>query len=294
MNESTILEEKILREQLLKNYQGPDRVVHATELAERYAEERKNRPPFSATTGLPTIDACLDGFRKGQLVVVSGPPKNGKTLLCQTFTTRFTEQNHKCLWLEYELSGEEFLMKFPDGKLDFHLPNEMHSKSLDWIEERIIESQEKFGTEMVFIDHLDFLRDDKKLRNDVSINLSSYIGGIVQKVKSIAVQRNIIIFLMSHLRKNEWTSGKLPSSEELRDSGQIAQLADTVMMIMRKRDKANGNLYLENDAIVGVIENRHTGRTGFVDVQMKDGEFHESTSQFLNQPIPQKEDQWLN
>lgn len=279
--ESDELEDAVRLEMALREYQGPDRDIHAPLKHEEILAEMANRPPFSAKMGLPDLDTCTDGFRLGQLIVVSGPPKNGKTLLCQNLTTRFTEQGHRCLWLEYELNYEEFLAKFPAGQLDFYIPRIMAGKSLEWIEHRILEAKLKYGTDVVFIDHLDFLRDDKKLRNDVSINLSSYVGGIVQKVKSIAVRHNLLIFLMSHIRKNEWTSGKLPSSEELRDSGQIAQLADIVIMVMRKRNEYKQ--YSDTDAVIGVIENRHNGKTRMVDVQLVDGAFRESTDPTLNQ-----------
>lgn len=290
MTHSEDLEQEIQRELALKEYAGPDRDSHAQEVSDVIAENALNRPKFSASMGLPALDRCVDGFRPGQLIIVSGPPKNGKTLLCQNLTTRFTDQGHRCLWFEYELNYEEFLAKFTRGTLDFYLPRIMGSKGLDWIEDRIIEGKLKFNTKVVFIDHLDFLRDDKKLRGDVSINLAAYIGGIVQKVKTMAVQHDVLIFLMSHIRKNEWTSGKLPSSEELRDSGQIAQLADIVMMVMRKRDKENNNLYLETDALIGVIENRHNGKTEIVNVQIVGGEFYESSDPQLNEP---KQDSWI-
>lgn len=292
MNESDILEQKIRREILLKDYRGPDRVIHAEERFSQIAEEEKNSPKFSALMGMPSLDECTAGFRPGQLVIVSGPPKNGKTLFCQNLTARFTSQGHRCLWFEYELSGSEFLKKFPAGKLDFYVPADMVNKNLDWVEDRVIESKQKFSTDIVFIDHLDFLREHRMMMKNLNMNMSTYIGAIIQGVKTMAVQHNVLIFLMSHIRKNEWTSGKLPTSEELSDSRHVAQLADTVMMVMRKRNKENGNLYHETDAIIGVIESRQTGKTKMVDVQLHDGEFYESTDKKLNEPI-KKIDDWI-
>ena len=152
------------------------------------------------------------------------------------------------------------------------------------------ESKLKFGTDIVFIDHLDFLRDPDILKG-VSLNLSAYVGSIVQKVKRIAVENDLLVFMMSHIRKNDWTTNKLPSSEELRDSGQIAQLADIVMMVIRKRIKdSSGSVYLENDALVGVIENRHNGKTKIVSAQVHEGQFRETIDPILNKP---KEDAWI-
>src|SRR3990167_6545509 len=203
MNEIQTIDKKIEREVLLGEYKGKDRVIYAEEKKAEIQIEKANRPPFYAQTGISSLDECVDGFRKGQLIIVSGPPKHGKTALCQTFTKRFTAQGLRCLWFSYELGYEELFEKFPMDVLDFYVPNYLESGNLEWIENRIIESKQKFKTEVVFIDHLDFLRDPDILKG-VSINLAAYIGGIIQKIKRTAIEQNVLIFLMTHIRKNEW------------------------------------------------------------------------------------------
>lgn len=275
-NDLQKIEERVKREVALKNYKGEDRVILAEEKWQEIQEENKNKPAFSVSMGLPKIDDCLQSLGLGRLVVLSGPPKNGKTQLCQTFTKRFVEQGKRILWFSYEVSYEELFGKFPMPNLDFYVPNLMETGDVDWIEDKIIESKQKYGTNIVFIDHLDFLRDPNALKG-IGLNLSAYVGGIVQRIKRISVEQNMLIFLMSHIRKNNWTSNKLPAAEELRDSGQIAQLADVVMMIARIRNK-NSNaeeIYQNNEAIVGVIENRLNGKTKISTVEFVNGEFIE-------------------
>lgn len=284
MNELEQIEQQVKLENELRAYTGPDRIIYAEEKKLELEELKVNRPIFHAKTCIPGLDNCVDGFRKGQLIIVSGPPKQGKTILCQNFTKRFVEQGLKCLWFSFELGYEELFEKFPMDKLDFYVPNVLQTgDNLDWVERKILESKVKYGTDMVFIDHLDFLRDTKVLKG-VSLNLSAYIGGIVQRVKSLAVSQNMVVFLMSHIRKNQWTTSDLPSSEELRDSGQIAQLADIVMMVVRKRmKKGSDEIYDGNRALVGVIENRHNGRTKKVPIELINKEFIEVTENYDNQ-----------
>lgn len=275
MNELDIANKKIEKEVKLKEYKGLDRVIHAEEKRKELQEINKFKPAFRALTGIPTLDNCVDGFRKGQLIVVSGPPKNGKTQVCQTFTKHFVVAGHKCLWFSYEVGYEELFGKFPMDNLDFYIPNFMESGNMEWVTNRVIEAKQKFGTDIVFIDHLDFLRDPEILKG-VSLNLSAYVGSIMQKIKRLAIEQDVVIFLMSHIRKNQWTTNALPSSEELRDSGQIAQLADIVLMIIRRRaDKGSEEIYLGNEAILGVMENRHNGRTKKINIQLIDKEFKE-------------------
>lgn len=276
------LEAKVQREESLKVYEGLDRVVLAEERFKEIEEEKKSRPSFSLKTDLWSIDDCLDGCRLGQLLVVSGPPKNGKTLLCQNFSERFTEQGHKCLWFSYELGYEEFLSKFSQRPLNFYIPHNLQDRAVDWVEDRIIEARMKYGIDVVFIDHLDFLRDPS-LIGKVNLNLSSYVGGIVQRIKRIAVEQNVVIFLMSHIKKNKWTNNELPSSEDIRDSGQVAQLADIVMMIIRKRaDKGSKEIYAGNEAIVGVIENRLNGKTIKTTVKLENSTYKEDLNDYTD------------
>src|SRR3990167_1507243 len=107
MNEIQTIDKKIEREVLLGEYKGKDRVIYAEEKKAEIQIEKANRPPFYAQTGISSLDECTDGFRKGQLIVVSGPPKHGKTALCQTLTKHFIAKEHKVLWLPYELTYEE-------------------------------------------------------------------------------------------------------------------------------------------------------------------------------------------
>ena len=261
MDEIIKIEQRLKREVALKDYDGVDRVILAEEKKEEIEELKKNRPYFLAKTEIPMLDECVDGFRKGQLVIVSGPTKHGKTTFCQTLTKRFDEQGHKTLWFSYEVGYEELFEKFPMDNLSFYVPNYMENGNLNWIEDKIIEAKQKYETSIVFIDNLDFLRDTDILKG-IGLNLSSYIGGIVQKIKRIAVEQDMLIFLMSHIRKNNWSSNELPTAEELRDSGQIAQLADIVLMIARLvAPKGSEEVYVGNDAMVGVMANRHNGKT---------------------------------
>jgi len=294
MNELELAKKRIDREVRLEKYQGADRVILAQDKWEQIQEERKFKPKFIANTGITSLDSCVEGFRKGQLIVLSGPPKQGKSGVCQTFTKNFVSEGKKCTWFSYELSYEELFDKFPMDKLDFYVPNYMESGNLEWVEDRIIESKEKFGTEIVFIDHLDFLRDPEILKG-VNLNTASYIGGIVQKVKRIAVENEMLIFLMSHIRKNKWTTNELPSSEELRDSGQIAQLADIVLMVIRKRaDKSSEEVYVGTEAILGVMENRHNGKTKKIEIFLDGKEFRENYSPTIIKSKRQKAEEEID
>lgn len=278
MNSEEIIK-KARETELLKTYEGPDKVVKVSELWKQIEADRMTRPEFSALTGIQSIDDCLKKLKRGHLIVLSGPPKNGKTSLAMTFTKSFVEQGLKCLWFPFEMGHEDILDNFKDlfsDTFDFYSPQELIDKELEWVRSKIIEAKLKYGADAVFIDHTDFLRDRKLLSKNLSMNTATYVGAIIQGVKVLALEQNVIIVLLHHLTKANWTTNELPTAEDMRDTGQVAQLADYVLMIIRKRaSKGSENIYIENEAVGGVIENRHGGLTKKFLLYMENGFFYE-------------------
>ncbi len=275
--------EEIIRNQqdeLLATYAGPDRVLPVSEILAKIIEERKTRPAFQIKLGISHFDECMGRLKKGHLVVISGPPKNGKTSLALTFTKNFVEQGLKCLWFPFEMGHEDILENFTElfnENFDFYSPAELVDKEIEWVRQRVKEAKKKkYGCDVVFIDHTDFLKDRRLITRNVNINMASYVGGIIQGVKSLALEQNVIIFLLHHLVKSNWTKNDLPTSEDMRDTGQVAQLSDFVLMMVRKRGKKGGEqIYEGNEAIAGVIENRHGGKTKKFPLVLKNGFFTE-------------------
>lgn len=266
----------------MKDYNGPDKVVKVSELWKKIEADRLTRPDFSAPTGIQTIDECLKKLKRGHLVVLSGPPKNGKTSLAMTFTKSFVEQGLKCLWFPFEMGHEDILESFKglfSDTFEFYSPEELIDKELEWVRNRIIEAKAKYGVDAVFIDHTDFLRDRRLISKQVSMNTATYVGAIIQGVKVLALEQNVIIVLLHHLTKANWSTNELPTAEDMRDTGQVAQLADYVLMIIRRRaSKGSEQIYIENEAVGGVIENRHGGLTKKFMLNLVDGFFVERSA----------------
>jgi replicative DNA helicase len=171
----------------------------------------------------------MGGFRDGELITISGYTKNGKTLLAQTLTASFMEQRHFPLWFSYEVPTRQFIKQFPFVPHLF-MPTELKAHAMDWVEERILESLQKFNTRAVFIDHLHFLFDLGRSRN-----ASLDIGQVIRKLKMIAIQNEIVIFLLCHTQQPKEGSEGL-GYEKIRDSSFVAQESDSVIMIARKTE----------------------------------------------------------
>ena len=270
--------EKIKEAEILLQYDGEDKIITSEQAWKNLEEERKT-PKIKMMSKIPFLDKCLEGFREGDLVVVSGITKGGKTTFCQTLTHNFAEQKLSCLWFSYEMAQMEFMEKFGEPLPFFTMPSKLKGNSLKWLEERIVESMAKYNTKIVFIDHLHFLLDMSFLGQNKGGNMSLIIGGIMRELKKIALYRGITIVLIAHTAKIKFDAE--PSLSDIRDSSFISQEADTVLMIWRNR-------LIQDQAVLAVLANRRTGRNGTIDLVLENHKFRETEDQATQKTkIPQ-------
>ncbi len=241
-----------MTEEELESYAGPDRIVKASEMREELASRPKNEIRF--LSGFSGLDRLIEGFEGGELIAVTGPTKNGKTALCQTFTHTFAKQGIKSLWTSFEVPMPLFLKQMPSDT-EFYIPRVLKPYNPDWLEERIIEAKLKADVRAVFIDHLHFLIDMIKGYKNISID----IGQVIRKLKRSAIKNNIVIFLLCHSTKAQTATGEIRElgAFDIRDSSFVRQEADSTMVIQRKMDKSSGEY--TNRAMLKVCNHRRTG-----------------------------------
>lgn len=226
-----------------EHYCEDDKVVTSYELRDKLLAEKKT-PHINVKSKIPGIDYACEGFQDGELIVISGPTKNGKTLLAQTFTVNFSKQKEYAGWFSYEVPARQFLEQFPILPL-FYLPQKNQAQDFDWFMKRCLESYFKYNARVFFIDHLHYLVDQARIKNP-----SLDIGVIVRRIKRFAVENDFVIFLLCHVGKN---TGDDISHKDLRDSSFIAQESDCVIMV--KRTPNDG----QNTARARVEFHRRTG-----------------------------------
>lgn len=232
----------------LKDYDGEDKIVTSYELQMMLKKEKKAEF-VNAMSGIPGIDQACEGFRDGELITISGPTKNGKTLFAQTLTNNFCRRAYPPLWFSFEVPARQFLSQFEKTPL-IYMPKKLRSRAWDWFEERCMESFVRFNTRIIFIDHLHFLVDLAK-----QAQMSLEIGTIIRKLKTLAVENNFVIFLLCHTKmgKHEETL----SYESIRDSSFISQESDSVIMVRRtpqENDETLAQARVEFHRRTGVME----------------------------------------
>ena len=226
----------------LLEYEGPDKIITSFELDDILQQSGEHA--LQVNSKLPLLDKYIEGFESGELIAVSGPRKGGKTLLAQSLTVYFLEQKVNSLWFSYELTPKQFLRSFPEIPF-FLTPLKLKTNALPWMKERIIEALLKHSIGVVFIDHLHFLFDMAR-----SKNTSLEIGQVVRFLKSIAIEYNLIIFLLCHMKKISFD--KDPDDSDVRDSSLVSSESDTGLILWRIKNT-------DNKAWLKVAYSRRTG-----------------------------------
>jgi len=161
----------------------------------------------------------------------------------------------------------------------------MANQKIDFVAQKIIEARDAFKTKIVFIDHLGFLANDPSNYDmNLSTNYASQLTVICRRLKSLALSEGVVIVLLAHLKKPANPTAE-PSIHDLKDSSGIAQEADSVILINRKKAKEGSgyssveNVY-SNESTVKIEKNRRTGATKIFKVEMVDGILLDDEQQF--------------
>jgi replicative DNA helicase len=212
--------------QILATYQGQDRVISNKEYWKEKGSHEENI--LTMTSGISSLDTYTQGFQVGEVWVISGPTKHGKTTLCETIGHEIFLEGQKCLWFFYEMP-EQFLRRHKDVDDVVYIPRENRSEDLEWIRQRVLEAKLRFNIKAVFIDHLHYVVGFQNLMKNASIS----IGRTMRFLKNeIAVKYGVAVFLVSHMTKTDFTQE--PSENDLRDSSFISQEADGTIIVYRR------------------------------------------------------------
>ena len=274
-----------LLEAEVASYQGEDRIVSSHELA----LDLEQHPTVTQNTGVASIDRILNGVEAGELILVSGPTGEGKTTLLMSITKNMANQNIPSAWFTLEVTPKAFIQKITkgnDGNLPlFYLPNRNADNQLEWLEKRIIEAKVKHDVKIVFIDHVHQIFSLNKFKGG---SLSLEIGDMVGAIKQMAIDHNLVIFLIAHTRDNATRPDAEPRKEEIRDSGLISRLADAIILVWRinngeyeKNRRPSSFAETDNEAKVRIVKNRREGKLGTFVMKHENGLLTELNGNFF-------------
>ena len=225
----------------------------AIRLDERYFDDGSLR---GISSGIDTIDKVTGGYRGGQLIVVAGRPGMGKSLKI----VQMAKECGRCLVFTMEMPADELMermlsnmfsipnhwLRFPkkfenelygDGTLSIKIAkmNELKcvfdDRASPNLNDIIATARQQHMIEplkAVVIDHLGLITLPQRERHDLAV------GAVTKELKILAKELDIPVILLSQLsRKVEDRADKRPLLSDLRNSGDIEQDADIVILMFR-------------------------------------------------------------
>lgn len=214
--------------------------------------------------GLKRVEAsgidCLDKMVKlmvpGALNVVAARPSMGKTAFALTVSDAYAQKGKTALIFSQEMKGESLMQRLMAAKgripLQKIINAEMYEEEMERLQTAIVKLKDsklfideqtsltvaqirtkcrqvkrKAGLDLVVVDYLQLMSGSSEIRHEE-------IAEISRGLKKLAMDMNIPVIALSQLNRGlESRTDKRPQMADLRESGQIEQDADTILMLYR-------------------------------------------------------------
>ena len=211
-------------------------------------------------TGFATLDKEIENIGDGELYVISGETKNGKSLFGKSVSNNFSKAGESSVWFQFEEPYNLFTNSFDQvNPPSIFVPETLKTADIDYLLNTIRYSFENFGVRLFFIDHLHYIVDILHQKH----NTSMLIGDAIRRLHLISVELRIAVFVFCHTEKNVDPNADL-TFRNLRDSSFISQESDAVLLIKR---------YEENKSKCKLEFHRRTGATNLVFDMVKFGRY---------------------
>jgi len=219
-------------------------------------------------TGLLDLDGVLNGLRAGALYVIGGRPSSGKTALALQIAFNVAiEQSAATLLASLEMQGDEVGQRRLANAANVNLdqvtqPARLGPRDVDRLVAHAISEAEQApplwladpptmsvmelrsealelhrrldgGLKLLIVDYLQLLSPAEGTRP--SDTRASIVGQFSRGLKQLARELEVPVIALSQLsRESERRHDKRPTLSDLRESGDIEQDADVVMLVHRE------------------------------------------------------------
>ena len=237
---------------------GVVRLSDAIQVADEFAALVKagNR---SVPSYIPKFDQATGGFERQTLTVLAARPSIGKTALAFQEARNIAHAGNKVWFFSLEMSKASLWARAAcpligttwrdvrAGKLTnaqtTNLLAESYSLAAAY-SDRLVINDEQQSTETIWRavmqHHPDFvIVDHIRLCKDTHTSETKRMGVITQRLKDLAKAANIPVLALAQLNRQSEIRGKAdkrPQLADLRDSGEIEENADLVLMLHRESE----------------------------------------------------------
>lgn len=242
------------------------------------------RPP-GIMTGIERFDEKLGGLHDQNLIIVGGRPSMGKSaVMCNIIATAAITEGKSVGVITLEMSDVEVMHRLMAlvGDLPVETMRNGKMQEIDWpyltdavtkLNDREIHIHEgaamhigeviqvatmmkhRHGINLLMVDYLQLIEGDGSNRNEK-------IGSVSRALKALAKRLKIPVVAMAQVnREVEKRQVKRPTKADLRDSGEIEQDADVIVMLYRD---GYYNEKIDDDRIDLIIEKNRNGKVGTI------------------------------
>lgn len=255
-----------------------DVVAYLDELMTR----RQDRQVAGVSTGFRELDDMLDGFQPGHLVIVAGRTSEGKSSLalqcaiasesCAFFSCEMERMELAVRQLAvlgrvdgwalrrgYLSSGEQVRLQQAMTRLAESgvAIDDTPAISVSEVRAKARRRQVTRGLRLVVVDYLQLMAAETSKRRETT--REQEVAGIARALKALAKELRVPVLALSQFSR-ALKPGETPELHHLRESGELEQAANVVLMIHRKDGQT---VATEGDVDVIVAKNRG-GRKGTV------------------------------
>lgn len=233
-------------------------------LAEIYDEQERRRAgeQLQITTGIDEFDHYLGGLYRGELLVLAGRPSMGKTALALHMALAAAQQGKKVCFFSLEMTERQLISRLlctlsgvePD-KLRFKLMDADDQQRLDKaaaelrklplflnycsgcglaeIRARCMVLNRKHKLDLMIVDYLNLVNVSAD-RGEVKDTMDLALGEVAGGLKTLSMEQDVACLVLAQLNRNcETRTDHIPMMSDLRNSGEIEQIADSIAMVYR-------------------------------------------------------------
>lgn len=193
-------------------------------------------------TGINALDELVSLKNKELITIASRPGIGKSTLLLNIVNSVSKQTNNKILYFNFENSKNSLLKKIKNNNIEI-----IDTPNLSILDiENIIKTYRKEDIVLVAIDYLQL------------INMKNEVSEISRELKSLALELNIPVVLISQLSSN---SKDIPTLIDLRKNGALVQDSDVIIFLYNKESKINENIDL-------IVAKNRGGSLGTIKIDM--------------------------
>lgn len=250
--------------------------------------------PKGLSTGIPDLDSLVRGLRPGNMVVVAGLTGSGKTILGVQIAQHVTTQLAGAgLVFSLEMTKEELVTRniASLGSIDLTRLDEGDSlKDEDWprmtsavnrlMDARLYvcdqagitisrirsiarQCQRREGLDVIVVDYITLIGGEG------GQNRTLEVGKVSTALKNLAKELKVPVIVLAQLNRGPTNRpDKRPRPSDIRDSGQVEQDADAIVLVHRDLESEEG----QNGVVELIVGKCRHGKPGTCLVQAQ-GQF---------------------